>query len=317
VERLPSDEARRALGTLELRAGMAIPLVAGSKLLGVITLLSVTASRLYGPEDLHLGHELAQRAALALENARLYRTAQRAIKTRDDVMGIVAHDLRNPLGTIVLEAGLLRARVPEPDQKAAEFIQAAASRMNSLIQDLLDVAHMEAGRLRIEPVRMPVAPVVRDAVANQTPLAAASSLELRLDLAEDLPDVWADRGRLLQVFDNLVGNALKFTEPGGRITVGAAPRPGEILFKVSDTGPGIAPEDRPRVFDRFWQASKGERRGAGLGLPIVKGLVEAHGGRVWVESEPGHGSTFFFTIPAAPGAESGNAGRQHRVVGLA
>ena len=107
---------------------------------------------------------------------------------------------------------------------------------------------------------------------------------------------------LLQVFENLIGNALKFTHPGGRITVGAAPRAGETLFWVADTGSGIASEDVVHVFDRFWQSRKADRRGAGLGLSIVKGIVEAHGGRIWVESLIGRGSTFFFTIPAAPPA---------------
>jgi signal transduction histidine kinase len=119
----------------------------------------------------------------------------------------------------------------------------------------------------------------------------------------DIPEVWADLDRLLQVFENLVGNAVKFTEPGGRITVGAARRGDDVLFWVADTGAGIAAEDLPHLFDRFWQARKATRRGAGLGLPIVKGIVEAHGGRIWVESTLGRGSTFFFTIPTMPRAE--------------
>ena len=142
--------------------------------------------------------------------------------------------------------------------------------------------------------------MVADSLEAQRPLAAAASLELRLDAAPDLPEVWADRDRLLQVFENLIGNALKFTEPGGRITVGAAAegRRGPVL------GRGHGRRDRgrrtlPHVFDRFWQARKTGRRGAGLGLPIVKGIVEAHGGRVWVESRLGVGSTFFFTLPLA------------------
>jgi signal transduction histidine kinase len=112
--------------------------------------------------------------------------------------------------------------------------------------------------------------------------------------------VLADHDRLLQVFENLIGNATKFTAAGGRITVGGAPREGEVLFWVADTGQGIAPTEAPRVFDRFWQVRKSRRGGAGLGLAVVKGVVEAHGGRVWLESSPGQGSTFFFTIPEAP-----------------
>jgi signal transduction histidine kinase len=126
------------------------------------------------------------------------------------------------------------------------------------------------------------------------------AVELRLEMSQEIPDLWADRDRLLQVFDNLIGNAVKFTAPGGCITVGAGLRDGDALFWVSDTGPGIAMEDQPHVFDRFWQVRRTRRTGAGLGLAIVKGIVEAHGGRVWVESTPGRGSTFFFTIPTAP-----------------
>jgi signal transduction histidine kinase len=113
-------------------------------------------------------------------------------------------------------------------------------------------------------------------------------------------DVWADRDRLLQVFENLIGNAIKFTEAGDCITVGARTADGQVLFWVNDNGVGIAPENIPHVFDRFWQARRADRRGAGLGLPIVKGIVEAHGGRVWVESTPGRGSTFYFTVRTAP-----------------
>ena len=126
--------------------------------------------------------------------------------------------------------------------------------------------------------------MIADAVQTQEPLAASASLELRLDLESDLPELWADRDRLLRVFENLIGNAIKFTEPGGSITVGAAARDDEVVFWVADTGIGLAADDLPHVFERLWQASGAGRHGAGLGLPIVKGLVEAHGGRVWVES---------------------------------
>ena len=119
-----------------------------------------------------------------------------------------------------------------------------------------------------------------------------------------LPDVWADRDRVLQVFENLIGNAVKFTKPGGRITAGAASRDREVLFWVADTGAGIDCEEMPHVFDRFWQAQKARRGGAGLGLQIVKGIVEAHGGRIWVESEVGVGTTFYFTLPTAETAQA-------------
>jgi signal transduction histidine kinase len=276
---------------------MATPLVSGGKLLGVIALLSAKPSRVYGVEDMRLANEIAQRAALAVENARLYRAAQRAIQDRDDVLGIVAHDLRSPLGTILMQAHVLRRRAPERERKPPERIERAATRMNRLIQDLLDVARVEAGRLTVAQDSLPVRKVLRDAFEAHRTQASSKSLDLRLDLAPNLPDVWADRDRLLQVLENLIGNALKFTEPGGRVTIGATSRDAEVVFRVEDTGLGIAPQDQPHVFDRYWQAHRSGRRGAGLGLPIVKGIVEAHGGCVWLESWPGRGSTFYFTIP--------------------
>ena len=175
--------------------------------------------------------------------------------------------------------------------------------MNRMIQDLLDVTRIEAGSLAIEAARVSAREAVSEVVETQRAVASVASLELQLELEQDLPAVWADRDRLLQVFENLIGNAVKFTKPPGRIVVGAASRGEEVLFWVEDTGTGIAADHLPHVFDRFWQAEAAGRRGAGLGLPIVKGIVEAHGGRVWVESTPGLGSTFYFTIPTAAPAE--------------
>ena len=222
------------------------------------------------------------------------------------MLGVVAHDLRNPLSTILMQASVLKRHGPEPErrsQKPVEVIQRAAKRMNRLIQDLLDVALMEAGQLTIERARLSAGGLIVEAVDMQRPLASSSSLELRVEVDPDVPEVWGDRDRLLQVFENLIGNAIKFTKAGGRITAGAASRDDEVVFWVADTGCGIASENLPRVFDRFWQATRAGRQGAGLGLPITKGIVEAHGGRIWVESTAGSGSTFFFTIPRVSAAQ--------------
>jgi len=296
----------RALRAVDPHSVVAVPLVARGQNLGVIVLVSSTPSRVYGPADVRLAEQLAYRAALSIESARLYRVAQGAIRARDEVLGIVAHDLRNPLSSILMHAARLHSRGSEPvdrSRKAAEAIERSAKRMNRLIEDLLDVTRMDAGRLSVEKTRVPAEQVVADSVEAQKPLAASASVQLRLEVARDLPEVRADRDRLLQALENLIGNAVKFTAPGGRITVGVAPRNGEVLFWVTDTGSGIAKDDLPHLFDRFWQAHKSSRRGAGLGLPIVKGIVEAHGGRIWVESTLGVGSTFFFTMPSAPHAE--------------
>jgi PAS domain S-box-containing protein len=228
---------------------------------------------------------------------------QRAVTARDDVLGIVAHDLRNPLNTIIMTASLLQRDGPEPerrDQTPRLILTRSAKRMNHLIQDLLDVAVIEAGQLKVERERVSTANIVREAVEANASLASSSELELKLEVGDDVPDVWGDHNRLLQVLDNLIGNALKFTQAGGRITVHAAVKDQEVVFSIADTGAGIAPESVPHVFDRFWQAATRARRlGAGLGLPITKGIVEAHGGRIWVESTVGRGTTFFFTVPTA------------------
>lgn len=300
------EEHLRALRAAEIRSMVAVPLVAHGTLLGAIALLSSASSRAYGTADLRFAEELAQRAALSIANARLYRAARRATQARDEVLGVVAHDLRNPLSIISMQAKLLERTITDPGQRApAEVIGRAARRMNRLIEDLLDVTLLEAGRLSVVLARVPTRRVVMDAIEAYRALASSASMELRAEIAPDVSEVCADGDRLLQALENLVGNALKFTQRGGHVTVGASPREEDVLFWVKDTGSGIAEEDLPHVFDRFWRAKNVERRGAGLGLTIVKGIVQAHRGRVWAESTRGEGSSFFFTIPKAPPAEAG------------
>jgi signal transduction histidine kinase len=170
--------------------------------------------------------------------------------------------------------------------------------MKRLINDLVDVTTVEAGKLGLDRARVSPRQLLVDALEVQRPLAASASIDMQLDLERELPDIWADQHRLFQVLENLIGNAIKFTPASGRITVGASPGEREVLFRVSDTGCGISPTDLPHVFDRFWQLRK-SRDGAGLGLPIARGVIAAHGGRIWVESTLGRGTTFFFTIPRA------------------
>lgn len=293
---------RRMLDAIGLTHVASIPLLAPDSVLGAIVLVRSAASKPFQPWEVRVGTQLAERVALSVENGRLYRAAQRAIQARDELMGVVAHDLRNPLGTIIMGTSALRTLGSDGDgtsNQTTEVIERAAERMNRLIQDLLDVTRMEAGRLSMTRERVDTLGLLSEAVQAQMPLASSKSLELRLDAPEALAEVRADRDRLLQVFENLIGNAVKFTEPGGHITVGAEPHDGAVMFRVSDTGRGIDPQDLPHLFDRFWQAPATKREGAGLGLPIAKGIVEAHGGRIWVESKPLQGTTFYFTIPVA------------------
>jgi PAS domain S-box-containing protein len=294
-------EILRAIGP---RSVLGLPLLIRGQLLGVLVLISTTPARAYGAADLRLGQSLADRAALAIENGRLYQRALHATQIRDEVLGVVAHDLRNPVSAIVMQTQLLQRKAAGPeatarDRRATDRILRAATRMNRLIGDLLDATAIDAGRLGIERGPVPARTLLADAAEAQRPLASSASLALRLDAPIGLPDIWGDHHRLLQVLENLIGNAIKFTPGGGRVTVGAAAREGEVLFWVADTGGGISPDDIPHVFDRFWQARKGAHGGAGLGLPIAQGIVAAHGGRIWVDSQLGRGSTFFFTIPQA------------------
>lgn len=291
-----TDDHRRALTALELRSILAVPMVTHGDATGVLLLLRAAPSPTYDEADLALAEVVAARVALFVDNARHYRAAQRAIRARDDVLGVVAHDLRGPLGTILMQASLLRAAGSDGG-KPAGAIERSATRMQRLIQDLLDASRMEAGHLSLEKARVSPEALASESVEAQRGAASAASLEVRLEVAPGVSHVWADRDRLLQVLDNLVGNAVKFTPAGGSVTVGVTPGPSAVLFTVTDTGPGIADRDLARVFDRFWQARRGGRRGAGLGLPIAKGIVEAHGGRIWVESAEGKGTTFSFTIP--------------------
>jgi PAS domain S-box-containing protein len=309
-----SAEHLQLVGAIDPRSAMGLPLMIHGQTLGVLVFISSIPSRVYGPRDLRLAEAIAERAAVAIENGRLYQTALRATRLRDEVLGVVAHDLRNPLSAIQMQTATLKRKGPEPERRqsrSSEVILRATNRMNRLIGDLLDVSLIEAGQLSIERGRLSARQLIVESLETQQPLASAAALHIELDLAGPLSDVWGDQARLLQVLENLVGNAIKFTPGGGRITLGAAVREGEVLFWVADTGRGISPDELPHVFDRFWQAQKGSRMGAGLGLPITRGIVEAHGGRIWVESVPGRGSIFFFTIPEAMSAEAPRPDLRH------
>jgi PAS domain S-box-containing protein len=236
------------------------------------------------------------------ENARLYQTLHQAGRARDELLGIVAHDLRTPLSAIRMSAELLMRRLPpnlQVERRQIEMIIRSSQRADRLIQDLLDVSRIEASHIALERTTTPTLAVVKDALESNEPCVAAARLTLHTEIKGDLPPIWADRDRVLQVFANLLSNAVKFTPAGGHIVVGADPHGQEVRFWVADTGCGISNEDLQHVFDRFWQAQKSDRRGTGLGLPICKGIIEAHGGRIWIESKVDVGSTFYFTIPVA------------------
>lgn len=295
-------EHLRVLRQLAPRSFMAAPLVADGRVFGAVVFLSTGSGRRYGPDDLVVAKEIAARAALTIDNARLYGRALEAIRAREDLLAIVAHDLRSPLGTILTNVAILLdgSERPEPRRRTQlERVQRSAGRMETLIRDLLDAARIESGRLSIEPRRLAVGPSVTQAMEASQALAASKRLVLRDDLPAALPAVLADAGRLNQVFDNLIGNAIKFTPEGGAVTIQGLRTEDMVRIAVIDTGPGIPEEDLPHLFDRFWQARATAGLGTGLGLFIVKAIVEAHAGKIWVESKLGEGTTFFFTLPLA------------------
>jgi signal transduction histidine kinase len=241
-------------------------------------------------------------ASLTRREQRARAAAETAVRTRDEVVSIVSHDLRNPLSTVTMVTGFLLDTLPGDAERASErrqleMIRRAAANMDHMIQDLLDIARIESGRLAVETSPTSAASLVNEAVGMLEPIVEKEKKRLVWSVPEGLPPVNADRERVLQIFSNLVGNAVKFTPPGGVITIGAELDGGAVCFHVSDTGSGIPPEHLPHLFDRFWQANRSDRRGIGLGLPIVKGLVQAHGGEIRVESELGRGTTFTFTVP--------------------
>ena len=283
-------------------AGIVMPLIARDQPLGVIAFYRECGS--YDSGDQFLAEELGRRAAIAIDNARLHDLIQEGVRARDDMIGIVSHDLRNPVNAVKMLSGAMLDRERDETLSAemveyASVIRQAADQMDGLIRDLLDVTRVEAGRLAVAASRENTEELLSDALRTLAPLANEKDLTLRLDAPDHIPDVLADSERVGQAISNLVGNAVKFSSAGGDITVRVTVLEQEIVFSVSDKGQGMSSEQLSHAFDRFWQSSRTDRQGAGLGLAITKGIVEAHGGRIWAESVPAAGSTFYFTLPIA------------------
>jgi PAS domain S-box-containing protein len=235
---------------------------------------------------------------------RAENALREAVKSRDDMMGIVSHDLRNPANAVkMLARSILEGEPGTASDDVLErvaIIRQAAEQIDALIQDLLDVTRLEAGRLTVQATPVDVAGIAQRTIDALRPLAEAGGVTLSVQEFPSSVQVLADRDRVIQLLSNLIGNAIKFTPAEGTVTLVVTPRDAEVEFEIADTGNGIAPEHLPHVFDRFFQVtggSRGVRHGAGLGLPIARGIVEAHGGRIWIESDPQQGTTVRFTIP--------------------
>jgi PAS domain S-box-containing protein len=297
-----SDEAS-LMRELRVRSLLVVALVARDQAIGAITLMAVDVPRRYDSNDVLLAENFAGRAALAIDNARLYRDAQRATRARADVLGVVSHDLRNPLSAISMCSRVLIDTPPASDaarHELATTINDAAKWMSRMIQDLLDVSAIEAGALSIVCENRRLAPILSGVMELFERTAAERGIALTASGAAVNARVSVDDGRIAQALANLIGNALKFTPRGGSVTVEAIVRDDDVEISVEDTGRGIDEHDVPHVFDRFWH-SHGAEAGAGLGLAIAKGIIEAHGGRIAVTSPPGIGTRFSFTLPRATG----------------
>ena len=247
-----------------------------------------------------VGTDVTGRDRADQERERLFEQAQQALADRDHVLAVVSHELRNPLNTISLAAGILKEMVPLPEQgqKSIASIGRAAERMTRMIQDLLDITVIQTGRLSVDPRPLDARTVVQEALDAFEAEASERGLTLRADVESALPMARADRDRLFQAVANVVGNALKVTTTG-EVVIGARARgQGEVLLWVRDTGPGIPEALQARLFEPYWRGQS-SYKGAGLGLAIARGVVEAHGGKIWVESQPGSGTTFYLTVPAA------------------
>jgi signal transduction histidine kinase len=293
----PRREQADALRALNPTSLMLVPMTVGGRTLGTVAFGFADSARHHDGRDLATAQNLAERAAVAIENARLFREVQREVKSRKDLLAIVSHDLRNPLQSISLTASMMEQTLAptDPLRPRVESISRSAGLAGRLLADLLDLARFEAGNLVLEARVQELAPIVHDSIDLVASLAEHKRIRI-VNAVRAQTEVFCDRTRVLQILGNLLGNALRFTPDGGQITVTAhSVGRDEVQINVADTGVGIAPHDVPHLFERYWQAKSGGG-GVGLGLAIVKALVESQGGRVSVVSEIGKGSTFSFTL---------------------
>ena len=314
----PSDVATsddRVSGVTAVQYGslLVVPLVAHDQLVGAATFAMMPGGRKLDDSYRALAEAFGMRVALAVDSAALYQRARRAIGARDEALAVVSHDLRNPLGAIALCVSALRESPPPAVDVTTELLGTVADSttlMRRIIQDLLDVASIDAGQLSLERRSQPLLPVLEHAIAMFRVAAAESGVSIVLDREplEGMPDVDIDTERIIQVAANLLHNAVKFTGRGGSVNLSAIARADRLEVSVRDTGAGIPTVDLPHIFDRFWHDRRTAKiRSTGLGLAIARGIVAAHGGRIWAASVPGRGSSFNFEVPIA-GAHADDRG---------
>jgi PAS domain S-box-containing protein len=299
------EEGEWTAAELAPRSLLVVPLCVRDRILGALSLGWSETGR-YTPDDLWLARKLAERAALAIENARLHREARRASEAKSEFLAAMSHEFRTPLTAIVAFADLLVAGIPQPISgpplQHAERIQGAARHLAELIEQVLTLSRLDSDRERAQAEPVDLGALARDTAALVQPLAEQKGLRMAVDVPAAGPVVPTDANKVRQVLFNLLGNAVKFTERGEvRLAVRAAP--GGVMVEVRDSGVGIAPADLECIWEPFWQAARpqaGRPPGTGLGLGIVRQLVRVLGGEIEARSEPGQGTAFVVRLPAAP-----------------
>jgi signal transduction histidine kinase len=298
-----------------VRALLAVPLVHQDELIGALVVRRKRVGA-FAEDTVGLLQSFAAQSAVAIQNARLFKEIEEksrelaaASRHKSEFLANMSHELRTPLNAVLGYAELIQdgiyGEVPAKMQDVLERIQQNGRHLLGLINDVLDLSKIEAGQLTLSPVDYSMRELVLDVVGATEALAAEKKLALEVDVPSDLPRGHGDERRLTQVLMNLASNAIKFTD-AGTVSIHAKVEDSSFLVAVSDTGVGIAPEDRERIFEEFQQVDSSSTRrkgGTGLGLAIARRIVELHGGRIWVESAPGHGSTFAFTLPLRVGEQ--------------
>jgi signal transduction histidine kinase/DNA-binding response OmpR family regulator len=295
-------------GSHRFSALLAVPMVAEGHILGVMNVMDKIGP--FTEEDEHFMALFAAQAAIAIHNSQLFERTKSLDRLKSEFVAVVSHEIRTPLtsikGAIELLSDARYFEVSEQQKKLLSIAYANSERLLLLINDILDFSKLEAGRLTMSRERQNLEPLLQHAVNNLRTLIEEGEIHVGIEVQAGLPDVMVDANRILQVVTNLLGNAIKFSPPEGRIMIAADRWEGQVRVGVRDHGEGIAAKDVPKLFQKFSQLDSTSTRpagGAGLGLVICKGIVEQHGGQIWVESTQGEGSVFYFTLPAA-GAES-------------
>ena len=295
------EEHLRLIQQLNLQSYLCVPLADKDRVLGVISFVFSDSGRRYEAEDLALAEDLARRAVIAIENARLYHELKEADRRKDEFLAMLAHELRNPLAPIRSGLDILAMDETGGHLETIKLMQDQVEHVVRLVDDLLDMSRIMRGRIELKKEPVELSLLVRRSVATVQPLVEGLRQELVVSLPEEPLWLNADPVRIVQVFENLLSNASKYTETGGRIELTAERRNGKVLVKVRDTGIGIEPDLLPHVFDLFMQSARTLDRaqgGLGIGLTLVKNLVEFHGGSVSADSEgSGRGSTFLVQLP--------------------